>query len=205
VDYATAHAAMQRFTERRDQKTPDEIWLLEHLPVYTMGLKGKNLSQPETLHGTPLVQTDRGGDLTYHGPGQVVAYVLLDLPRLGIGIKELVRRLEQAVIDVLAARGVAAERRAGAPGVYVSGDKIASLGLRLRRGCSYHGLAFNVDLDLAPFARIDPCGYPGLRATSLKTLGVALDMAGAANALLAALIGRLGYNEFKEHRHLPDD
>lgn len=185
---------MQSLTARRTPADPDEIWVLEHPPVYTMGLKGRSQSLPEALHGTPLVQSDRGGDLTWHGPGQVVVYVLLDLRRLDLGIKGLVRVLEQAIIDFLATRGIQGERRAGAPGVYVGGDKIASLGLRIRNGCSYHGLAFNVDPDLSAFSKIDPCGYPGLRATSLRALGVADDWSAAADGLLRALLGRLGYN-----------
>ncbi len=201
LNYAAAHGAMQRFTEGRGTETPDEIWLLQHPPVYTMGLKGKHQNQPATLHGIPLVQTDRGGDLTYHAPGQIIAYALLDLPRMPLGIKELVRRLEQAVIETLAAHGIEAARLAGAPGVYVRGDKIASLGLRVKRGCSYHGLALNVDLDLAPFGRIDPCGYPGLKATSLKSLSVAMDCAQAGEALLAALMGQLGYNRIEHEYH----
>jgi lipoyl(octanoyl) transferase len=194
VDYREAIGAMQAFTDTRGPETPDEIWLLEHPPVYTMGLKGRNRPLAPQLHDIPQVQTDRGGDLTYHGPGQLVAYVLLDLARLGVGIRELVRRLEQAAIEVLATHGLAGERRAGAPGVYVGGDKIAALGLRVRRGSSYHGLSLNVDMDLAPFTRIDPCGYPGLQATSLRSLGVCTDVTQVSEELVAALIRQLGYN-----------
>lgn len=157
---------MRAFTDSRDADTPDELWLLEHPPVFTLGQAGRpeHLLAPGTI---PVIQTDRGGQVTYHGPGQLVAYVLLDLRRAGIGIKRLVERLEQAVIDLLAEHGIEAERRANAPGVYVAGAKIASLGLRVRNGCSYHGLALNVDMDLEPFSRINPCGYAGLSITQL--------------------------------------
>jgi lipoyl(octanoyl) transferase len=195
IEYREATEAMQALTDRRGPQTADEIWLLEHPPVYTIGLRAREQPLAGTLHGIPLIKTDRGGDLTYHGPGQLIAYVMMDLARAGIGIRELVRRLEQTAIDVLAARGIRAQRCAGAPGVYVNGEKIASLGLRVRRGASYHGLAFNVDMDLAAFSRIDPCGYPGLKVTSLKQLGVALDdLAPIADELLEALVAELGYN-----------
>lgn len=158
---------MRAFTDARTADTPDQLWLLEHDPVYTQGLAGR----PEHVLDAgdiPLIQTDRGGQVTYHGPGQLVAYPLLDLKRLGIGIRTLVGLLEQAVIDVLADHGVNAARRQGAPGVYVDDAKIAALGLKVRRGCSYHGLAFNIDMDLAPFQRINPCGFARLPVTQLK-------------------------------------
>jgi lipoyl(octanoyl) transferase len=162
---------MQSFTQARLPQTADQVWLVEHPPVFTLGLAGRreHVLSPGDI---PVVTTDRGGQVTYHGPGQALAYVLLDLRRLGIGAKELVRRLEQAAIDVLAAYGVRAARRPGMPGVYVEGAKIAAVGLRIARGCSYHGLALNVDLDLAPFDRIDACGYPGLASTRLADWGV---------------------------------
>lgn len=174
--------AMQDFTARRTADTPDEIWLLEHPPVYTQGQAGK----PEHLiaaTGIPVVPIDRGGQITYHGPGQVVAYVLVDLRRRGYGIRELVTRLEQAVIDLLAGQGVVAARLAGAPGVYVEGAKIAALGLRVKHGCTYHGLALNVDMDLAPFAAINPCGYAGMAVTQCRDLGVGLSVSDAEQAL----------------------
>jgi lipoyl(octanoyl) transferase len=186
VDYEPTWRAMQAFTAGRAPDTPDELWLLEHPPVYTQGQAGK----PEHLIATtdiPVVPIDRGGQITYHGPGQVVVYVLVDLRRRGYGIRELVTRMEQAVIDLLATRGVMAERRAGAPGVYVDGAKIAALGLRVKHGCTYHGLALNVDMDLRPFAAINPCGYPGLAVTDCRTLGVALTTADAGQALVEAL------------------
>ena len=187
VEYEPTWRAMQAFTAERTTATPDEIWLLEHPPVYTLGQAGR----PEHLIAAtdvPIVPIDRGGQITYHGPGQVVAYVLVDLRRRGYGIRELVRRMEQAVIDLLAGHGVAAQRLEGAPGVYVNGAKIAALGLRVKQGCTYHGLAFNVDMDLSPFAAINPCGYPGMAVTQCRDLGVGLTVAQAADALARALL-----------------
>jgi lipoyl(octanoyl) transferase len=192
AEYAATFRAMQEFTAVRTRSTPDEIWLVEHAPVYTMGLKGHG-QHYAPIEGIPVVQTDRGGDMTYHGPGQVVAYLLLDLTRLGLGPKALVHRLEQAVIDLLATQGVTGQRRPGAPGVYVAQAKIAALGLRVRHGCSYHGLALNVDMDLAPFSFIDPCGYAGLDTTQLADLGLPADMTQVGTALLEHLRQRLGY------------
>jgi lipoyl(octanoyl) transferase len=171
VEYEPTWRAMQAFSAARDDTTPDELWVLEHPPVFTLGQAGK---REHLLQSTeiPLVPIDRGGQITYHGPGQVVIYVLVDLKRRGYGVKELVSRMEQAVIELLAQSGVAAERRAGAPGVYVNGAKIAALGLRIKQGRSYHGLALNVDMDLAPFALINPCGYPGMAVTQARTLGI---------------------------------
>jgi lipoyl(octanoyl) transferase len=171
VPYLPAWQAMQDFNRARGPATPDEIWLVEHPPVFTLGLAGRpeHVLAPGDI---PVVKTDRGGQVTYHGPGQAIAYVMLDLRRLGFGARELVRRLEQSAIDVLAGYGIAGHRRAGMPGVYVDDAKIAAIGLRIARGCSYHGIALNVDLDLEPFARIDPCGYPGLAATRLADHGV---------------------------------
>jgi lipoyl(octanoyl) transferase len=163
--------AMQEFTRARVAATPDEIWFVEHPPIYTLGLAGR----PEHVlaAGTiPVLRLDRGGQVTYHGPGQVVAYCLIDLKRAGLGVKELVRRLEQSVVDLLEHYGVVGERQAGMPGVYVAGAKISAVGLRVSRGCTYHGIALNADLDLAPFSGIDPCGYPGLASTRLADLGV---------------------------------
>ncbi len=191
VEYEPTWRAMQAFTAARQADTPDEIWLLEHPPVYTQGQAGK----PEHLIAStpiPVVPIDRGGQITYHGPGQVVAYVLVDLRRRGYGIRELVSRMEQAAIDLLAAQGVTAERRSGAPGVYVNGAKIAALGLRVKHGCTYHGLALNVDMDLTPFAAINPCGYPGLAVTDCGRLGAALTLAEAGQALVEALRYRVG-------------
>jgi len=171
VAYEPTWRAMQALTRSRDALAPDEIWLLEHPPVYTLGLAGRreHVLAPGAI---PVVATDRGGQVTYHGPGQAVAYVMLDLRRRALGVKELVRRLEQGVIEALAGYGIAGARRAGMPGVYVDEAKIAAVGLRIARGCSYHGIALNADLDLEPFARIDPCGYPGLACTRLADHGV---------------------------------
>jgi len=171
VAYQPTWRAMQAFNQRRSPGTRDEIWMLEHPPVFTLGLAGRreHVLDPGSI---PIVATDRGGQVTYHAPGQAVAYVMLDLRRLGIGAKELVRRLEQSAIDLLAGYAITGERRAGMPGVYVGGAKIAAVGLRIARGCSYHGIAVNADLDLEPFARIDACGYPGLASARLADLGV---------------------------------
>jgi lipoyl(octanoyl) transferase len=160
---------MQAFTDRRDATTADELWLVQHPPVFTQGQAGK----PEhvlTPGDIPVIQVDRGGQVTYHGPGQIVAYPLIDIRRRGIGVRDFVHRIEEAIIRTLAHYGVRGERVCGAPGIYVNGDKIASLGLRVRRGCTFHGLAFNVDMDLEPFRRINPCGYAGLRVTQLAAL-----------------------------------
>ena len=171
VEYEPTWRAMQAFTAQRSGDTPDEIWLLEHPPVYTQGQAGK----PEHLiaeTAIPVIAIDRGGQITYHGPGQIVAYVLIDLRRRGYGIRELVTRMEQAVIDLLAGHAIAALRQSGAPGVYVGDAKIAALGLRVKHGCTYHGLAINVAMDLGPFAAINPCGFPGLAVTDCHGLGL---------------------------------
>lgn len=191
TDYLPAFAAMQRFTDDRTAETPDEIWLLEHPPVFTQGMNGK----PEHLLGPgdiPVVQVDRGGQVTYHGPGQLVVYLLLDLRRRKLGVRHVVSAMEQAVIGLLADYGIAAEARQDAPGVYVGGAKLASLGLRVRRGCSYHGLALNCDMDLAPFSRINPCGYRGLEVTQLRALGIDDSLQTVAQKLLAQLAEQLG-------------
>ena len=190
VDYVSTWQTMQDFTSQRDPQSDDEIWLLEHPPVYTQGLAGK----PEHLLAAtsiPVIKTDRGGQITYHGPGQLVAYVLYDLKRAGMSVRELVRRIEQALIDVLQDYGITASRKTSAPGVYVHGAKIAALGLRVRRGCSYHGLSFNVAMDLAPFSAINPCGYAGLEVTDLARLGVRASMSEVTNALTSQLITQL--------------
>lgn len=192
VDYSAAFGAMRQFTNARTAETRDEIWLLEHPPVFTMGLKGRDGTRTH-IRDIPLVYTDRGGDITYHGPGQVVAYVLMDMRRRGWGPKRLVSALEQSIINLLAGYRIAAERRAGAPGVYVAGSKIASLGLRVRLGASYHGIALNIDMDLAPFSFIDPCGYPGQPVTRLADLGIHKDTAVIGRDLVKQLISELGY------------
>lgn len=177
---------MRAFTDARGPETPDELWLVEHPPVFTLGQAGKREHILADI-GIPVVAIDRGGQVTYHGPGQVVVYVLVDLRRRGYGVKELVHRLEQALIDLLAALGIEAGRREGAPGVYVDGAKIAALGLRIRNGCSYHGLSLNVDMDLSPFAAINPCGYEGLPVTRTADLGIALSPTEIGEKLLSTL------------------
>ena len=186
VDYAPTYQAMQEFNTTRGEATADEIWLCEHPPVFTQGLAGK----PEHLLcdvGIPVVKIDRGGQITYHGPGQLVVYLLLDLKRRKLMVRELVKRMEQALIDLLADYGITAERLEGAPGVYVGGAKIGALGLRIKNGCSYHGLALNVDADLAPFGAINPCGYEGMPVTRMSDLCMNVDREEVAARLVAHL------------------
>jgi lipoyl(octanoyl) transferase len=191
-DYESTWRAMQAFTETRSGATPDEIWLLEHPPVFTLGLNGSraHLLAPGNI---PVVQVDRGGQVTYHGPGQLVAYPLVDLRRLGLGIRDFVMALERAVIEVAAAYGIRAEGRREAPGVYVAGAKLASVGVRVRRGGSYHGLAVNVAMDLEPFRRINPCGYAGLAMTQFSSLGGPATLEECARVLEPQLLRALGY------------
>jgi lipoyl(octanoyl) transferase len=189
--YEPVWRAMQRFTDARDDSTPDELWLVEHDPVFTLGQAGK----PEHVlvpGDIPVLHVDRGGQVTYHGPGQVVAYPLLDLKRLKLGVRAYVERIEQAVIDTLADWNIEAARRAGAPGVYVNGAKVAALGIRVRRGCSFHGLAFNIAMDLEPFQRINPCGYEGLQVTSMLDLGGPSSLEAVKPQLLEHLAAQLG-------------
>ncbi|XQE66583.1 lipoyl(octanoyl) transferase LipB [Pseudomonas sp. P3C3] len=193
AEYLPTLEAMRRFTAERDESSPDEIWLLQHPRVFTQGQAGKpeHLLAPGDI---PVIQVERGGQVTYHGPGQLVAYLMLDLRRKKLGVRELVTAMEQALVDVLAGYGIEAAPKADAPGVYVAGDKIASLGLRVRNGCSFHGLALNVDMDMAPFQRINPCGYAGLKMVQLKDLLEAppsLDE--VSQRLEGALRARLGY------------
>ena len=190
--YEPVWRAMQAFTDARGDDTPDELWLVEHDPVFTLGQAGKpeHVLMPGDI---PVLKVDRGGQVTYHGPGQLVAYPLLDLKRLGIGVREYVCRIEQAIIDTLAGWGIHAQRREGAPGVYVdSGAKIAALGIRVRRGRSFHGLAFNIAMDLEPFHRINPCGYAGLEVTSVLECGGPASLEAAQPPLVAALAAQLG-------------
>jgi lipoyl(octanoyl) transferase len=189
--YEPVWRAMQRFTDTRGPDTADELWLVEHDPVFTLGQAGKpeHVLAPGDI---PVLNVDRGGQVTYHGPGQLVAYPLVDLRRLGLGVKDLVCRIEGAVIDVLAGYGIDAVRRDGAPGIYVGDAKVMALGLRVRRGCSFHGLAFNIAMDLSPFARINPCGFRGLAVTSVVDLGGPGTLAAVQPALVEALSRRLG-------------
>jgi lipoyl(octanoyl) transferase len=194
LDYQPAWQAMQRFTSERGRDTPDEIWLVQHPPVFTQGQSGK----PEhvLLPGNiPIVQVDRGGQVTYHGPGQLVAYLMLDVRRLGFGVRDLVSRIERSLIALLADYGVNAVAKPDAPGVYVDGAKIASLGLRIRNGCSFHGLALNVDMDLEPFRRINPCGYAGLAMTQLRDHAGPIEFAEVSARLRTQLVKHLDYAE----------
>ncbi|HJU07420.1 MAG TPA: lipoyl(octanoyl) transferase LipB [Rhodanobacteraceae bacterium] len=189
--YVPVWQAMRAFTDARDADTSDELWLLEHDPVFTLGQAGKreHVLSPGEI---PVIPVDRGGQVTYHGPGQIVAYPLLDLRRLGIGVRDLVCRIEQAIIDTLGHWNIIAVRRAGAPGVYVNDAKIAALGLRVRRGCSFHGLAFNVAMDLEPFRRINPCGYAGLQVTQVIDLGGTSKLAEVGDVLVRELCNQFG-------------
>lgn len=191
AEYAPTLDAMRAFTARRGADTPDELWLLQHPPVYTLGLGADPAHGPKADTGIPVVRVERGGQVTYHGPGQVVLYTLIDIARRAIRVREFVSLLEQSVIDMLAEHGVRAARSPGAPGVYVRGAKVAALGIRVSRGRAFHGLALNVDLDLGPFAAIDPCGYPGLAVTRLHDLGIDRSCEQAGNRLAEILLARL--------------
>lgn len=193
MDYEPVWRAMQTFTDNRDKNTPDEIWLVEHPPVFTQGQTGRaeHVLAPGDI---PVIQVDRGGQVTYHGPGQIVAYTLIDIIRLGMGVRELVRGIEDAILTVLGGYGVEAQRLAGAPGIYVEGVKVASLGLRVRKGKSFHGLALNVDMDLEPFQRINPCGFEGMQVTNLSAF-TQVDYAEVEKWLIVSLSEVLGYND----------
>jgi lipoyl(octanoyl) transferase len=190
VEYEPTWRAMQSFTEQRTPQTPDEIWFLEHPPVFTLGMNAapEHLLAPGDI---PVVQIDRGGQVTFHGPGQLVVYPLIDVRRSGLGVRQLVMSLENAIIDLLASWNITAVARRDAPGVYVDGRKVASIGLRIRRGSSYHGLAFNVAMDLEPFQRINPCGYSGLEVIDLRSLGVNASVQEVADALSPRLLAAL--------------
>ena len=195
ADYSTTFAAMKSFTDNREADTPDELWLLQHPAVFTQGQAGKaeHLLAPGDI---PIIQVDRGGQVTYHGPGQWVLYLLVDLHRRQMGVRTLVNLIEASVVEVLASYGITAQGRPEAPGVYVGDDKIASLGLRVRRGCSYHGLALNVDMDLEPFTRINPCGYEGLKVTSMaQLLPRSPDMSAVGGALVAQVLQHLPHTD----------
>lgn len=189
--YKRVWRAMQAYTDARGEGGDDELWLVEHDPVFTLGQAGRpeHVLAPGDI---PVVQVDRGGQVTYHGPGQIVAYPLVDLRRIKLGVRELVCRIEQSMIDVLADWNIHAERREGAPGIYVAGAKIGAIGLRVRRGCSFHGLAFNIAMDLEPFARINPCGYQGMAVTSMLDLGGPSSIADVKPALVQSLSKQLG-------------
>ncbi|VAW50790.1 Octanoate-[acyl-carrier-protein]-protein-N-octanoyltransferase [hydrothermal vent metagenome] len=192
VDYQKAWQKMQNFTNTRQTQTVDEFWFLQHPPVYTLGKNGK----PEHVLNpadTPVINSDRGGQVTYHGPGQIVVYTMLDLNRLNIGVRQLVTILEQTIIDLLATYGVDSNARRDAPGVYINNAKIAALGLRVRKGCSFHGLALNVDMDLEPFSRINPCGYKNLEITQLKNLVEDIEINDVVGDLQKHLLKNLSY------------
>ncbi|HEV8094398.1 MAG TPA: lipoyl(octanoyl) transferase LipB [Burkholderiales bacterium] len=193
VEYLPTLEAMRAFTENRGTDTADELWVLEHPPVYTLGVRSDPRHQPSAGNGIPIVRGNRGGEITYHGPGQAIVYTLVDLGRRALTVREFVRMLEQSVIDLLADGGVTATRRAGAPGVYVGEAKIAALGLRVSRGRAYHGIALNVDMDLSPFLAIDPCGFPGLSVTQTRDLGVAGSAHTMGERLAATLARKLGH------------
>jgi lipoyl(octanoyl) transferase len=196
-DYEPVWREMQRFTDERDENTPDQLWLVQHPPVFTLGMNGK---EEHILNAgdIPVIPIDRGGQVTYHGPGQQVVYLLLDLKRNKLGIRHVVERIEEAIIRLLADYGIPAHGRRDAPGVYVGEKKIAALGLRVRRGCTYHGLALNVNMDLEPFTRINPCGYPGMEVTQVADLGGPDELAQIAPALCRYLAQELGYTGTKQ-------
>ncbi len=189
-DYQETWDAMKDFTRRRDPETPDELWITEHAPIFTQGLNGRSEHLLDAAD-TPLVQVDRGGQITYHGPGQLVLYCLLDIARLNLGVKGLVARMENSVIDLLNEYQIVANTRPGAPGVYVDRAKIAALGLRIRKGCCYHGLSLNVEMDLEPFTRINPCGFQDLAVTQLREFGVTDSVAQVGYRLADILTGNL--------------
>lgn len=193
IEYLPALEAMRTLTERRSADTADELWVLEHPPVYTLGVRSDPGHRPGAGNGIPIVRSNRGGEITYHGPGQAIVYTLVDLARRGQKVREFVRMLEQSVIDLLAENGVTATRRPGAPGVYVGEAKVAALGLRVSRGRAYHGIALNVDMDLSPFLAIDPCGFPGLAVTQTRDLGVAGSAHTVGERLAATLARKLGH------------
>ena len=200
--YEPVWRAMQRFTDTRDEHTEDEIWMVEHDPVFTLGQAGKpeHVLAPGDI---PVIHVDRGGQVTYHGPGQIVAYPLFDLKRMKVGVREYVNRIEQAIIDTAAEWNIQAERKEGAPGVYVAGAKVAALGIRVRRGCTFHGLAFNIGMDLEPFHRINPCGYQGLEVTTLSDLGGPSGMDAVKPVLLENLARQFGLR-LRTEAALPD-
>ncbi len=190
VDYLQTYEAMRRFSAERDEGSADEIWTLQHPPVFTVGLAGRAEHLPRS-GDIPIEHIDRGGQITYHGPGQAIVYLLLDLSRRDLKVRQLVQLAEQAAIDLLADFNIGAQRVVGAPGVYVAGAKIAALGLRIRKGCCYHGISLNVDMDLAPFSAIDPCGFPGLRVTQARDLGITAGTAEIGERLAAKVIQHL--------------
>jgi lipoyl(octanoyl) transferase len=201
TEYTVAYTAMTLFNAKRQPDSIDELWCVQHLPVYTLGLAGRteHILQRSEI---PVIETDRGGQVTYHGPGQLIVYLLIDLKRKGLMVKQYVSLIEQSMIAMCSTLGLTAIRKNGAPGVYIGGKKLAALGIRIKQGCTYHGLALNVDMDLAPFREIDPCGYPGLQVTQLADEGCQIDIDEAFNCLLPWLLKTLGYSytEYPQHR-----
>ena len=191
ADYAPTLFAMRQFTAQRSEESADELWLLEHAPIYTLGQGADDAHGPKAGNGIEVLRVERGGEVTYHGPGQLVVYALVDIGRRGIKVREYVGLLEQSLIDLLAAHGVVAARKPGAPGVYVEGAKVAALGIRVSRGRALHGLSLNVDMDLAPFSAIDPCGYPGLAVTQTRDLGIAAGIDELGDELARRIAGHL--------------
>ncbi|ASG66120.1 octanoyltransferase [Idiomarina piscisalsi] len=202
--YEPVWHAMQAFTNQRDETTADELWVVEHDPVFTQGQAGKeeHLLAPGDI---PVIQVDRGGQVTYHGPGQVVIYFLLDIRRLKYGVRQLVNRIEQTIVDMLADYNIEAAARRDAPGVYVSGDKVCSLGLRIRKGCSFHGLALNVNMDMEPFARINPCGLTGIQMVQTKDMNGPQSFDEAANAVIKHFTDALSYSNILQQTGLAQD
>ncbi len=202
-DYESVWHAMQAYTDNRDTDSNDELWIVEHSPVFTQGQAGKSehILNPGDI---PVIQVDRGGQVTYHGPGQLVVYPLIDIKRSKLGVRQLVNNIEQSIVDMLAMYDVNAYAKADAPGVYVDERKVASLGLRIRKGCSFHGLALNVDMDLAPFQRINPCGYAGLEMVQCKALGGPQTVTEAGEKLIQTLSKVLGYQELVHHQGLAE-
>ncbi len=198
IEYQDAWEAMKCFTNARTDQTPDEIWIVEHPPVYTLGQAGKAEHLLKQTH-IPVIRTDRGGQITYHGPGQLIVYTLINIKRKGIGIRALVSRLEDSVIALLKDNNIPANSEPSAPGIYVGGAKICSIGLRIRKGCSFHGLALNVDMDLSPFRSINPCGYPGMQVIKMTDFKSNVNIDVVSKQLIAHLMSHLGYNnaEFK--------
>lgn len=202
LDYSPVHQAMQAFTDQRDENTLDEIWFVQHPAVFTQGQAGK----AEHILGAgdiPVIQTERGGQVTYHGPGQLVAYPMIDIKRSGIGVRELVSLIESAIVECLAELGIESKADPEAPGVYVAGKKIASVGLRIRKGCSFHGLSINVDMDMQPFSRINPCGYQGLEMVQVKDLVPSMDVLQVQAILQEILLQKLNYQNFETRSVLP--
>lgn len=202
VDYSPVHQAMQSFTDQRDEKTPDEIWFVQHPPVFTQGQAGK-AEHILAAGDIPVIQTERGGQVTYHGPGQLVAYPMIDIKRSGIGVRELVSLIEDSIVECLARLDIEAKADPDAPGVYVGGKKIASVGLRIRKGCSFHGLSINVDMDMQPFSRINPCGYEGMQMTQVTNQEASASFQQVQQLLLEILLQKLNCSDFDLHTELP--